>query len=654
MFHKILVANRGEIACRVFATAKRMGLATVAVYSEADAGALHVERADEAYCIGAAPARASYLRPDAILDAAMRSGAQAVHPGYGFLSENAEFAQACGDRGLAWIGPPPSAIRAMGSKSAAKALMEQSGVKLVPGYHGEDQADGVLAGAAAQIGYPVLIKASAGGGGRGMRMVGREEDFAEALGRARGEAQAAFGDQRMLVEKYLTQPRHIEVQVFGDMHGEIISLFERDCSVQRRHQKVLEEAPAPSITEEQRRALGNAAVLAARAIGYVGAGTVEFIYERGEFYFMEMNTRLQVEHPVTEFVTGLDLVEWQFRVAAGESLAPMRERLALRGHAIEARICAEDPAQDFRPATGRITALRQPPQTAHLRIDTGIREGDEVTPYYDSMLAKLIVWGVDRADALRRMAQALDGYVLAGPHTNLGLLRRAVRHPAFLAGGVDTGFIPDNPDLLEQDAPPAPFVWAAAALSALGAGAMATLTDPWGILDGWRLNTPAQASIVLEHAGTRMVIPVQALGNETWQVSLPGAAVHTRFSDYGDSAVLDTDGTRRRVEIIRASGEVTILHAGRAAKFTIVDDLAPPPDEATSEALLVSPTPARVAGVFVKAGEAVVRGQKLLTLEAMKVETSFTAPQDGIIETVHVAQDDLLQEGTRLVTFAVG
>ena len=652
MFRKVLVANRGEIACRVIATARRMGVATVAIYSDADARALHVQQADEAYCVGAAPARASYLRQDAILDAARRSGAQAVHPGYGFLSENADFAQACGETGLVWIGPPPDAIRAMGSKSAAKALMEQSGVPLVPGYHGEDQADALLAQEAARIGYPVLIKASAGGGGRGMRVVECEEDFIEALGRARGEAQAAFGDQRMLVEKYLTRPRHIEVQVFGDTHGEIVSLFERDCSVQRRHQKVLEEAPAPFVTDEQRRALGDAAVSAARAVGYVGAGTVEFIHEHDKFYFMEMNTRLQVEHPVTEFVTGLDLVEWQLRVASGESLAPMRAHLALRGHAIEARICAEDPAQDFRPATGRIVALRQPPATAHVRIDTGIREGDEVTPYYDSMLAKLIVWGEDRADALRRMGQALDAYALAGPQTNLGLLRRIVIHPAFQAGGVDTGFIPRHPDLLAPDAPPAPAIWAAAALSALGAGMAEAARDPWACLDGWRLNAPAQADVTLDHAGTRADIRVEGQPDGRWRVGVPGAAVHARFVGDGETAVLDADGALWRVQLLRAPGRVSVLHAGRADTFTIIDALAPPADETASDALLVAPTPARVAGVFVQAGDRVRRGQKLLTLEAMKVETSFVAPRDGVVEAVHIAQDELLQEGARLVTFA--
>ena len=405
MFSKILIANRGEIACRVMTTARRMGIATVAVFSDADAEARHVDMADEAYFIGPPPARESYLRGDAIIEVARRAGAEAIHPGYGFLSENADFANACAAAGIVFIGPPPSAIRAMGSKAAAKVLMERSGVPLVPGYHGDDQSAGVIATEAARIGYPVLLKASAGGGGKGMRVVERPDMLTEAVERARGEARASFGDDHLLVEKYLTHPRHIEVQVFGDTHGNIISLFERDCSIQRRHQKVLEESPAPFIKPEQRRALGDAAIAAARAVDYVGAGTVEFIYEDDRFYFMEMNTRLQVEHPVTEFVTGLDLVEWQLRVASGERLPLLADDLHMRGHAIEARICAENPSADFMPATGPVRFLREPAPSEHVRVDTGFRQGDSVTPYYDSMIAKLIVWDIDRPAALRRLAR---------------------------------------------------------------------------------------------------------------------------------------------------------------------------------------------------------------------------------------------------------
>ena len=433
MFDKILIANRGEIACRVITTARRMGIATVAVYSDADADARHVQMADEAYGIGPAPARDSYLRSEGILQAALRAGAQAIHPGYGFLSENADFADACVDAGVVFIGPPASAMRAMGSKAAAKALMEQSGVPLVPGYHGADQSLAVIAAAADRIGYPVLLKASAGGGGKGMRVVTAPDQLADAIDRARGEARASFGDGHLLIEKYLTHPRHIEVQVFADTHGNTISLFERDCSIQRRHQKVLEESPAPGITPAQRRALGDTAIAAARAVGYVGAGTVEFIYEDEQFFFMEMNTRLQVEHPVTEFVTGLDLVEWQLLVAAGAPLPLTAEQLQMRGHAIEARICAEDPENDFMPATGVISFLRQPAADAHVRVDTGIRQGDRITPDYDSMIAKLIVWDADRPAALRRLSRALEAYQLVGPRTNLDLLRAHCRASGFRA-----------------------------------------------------------------------------------------------------------------------------------------------------------------------------------------------------------------------------
>ncbi|MDA8252693.1 MAG: ATP-grasp domain-containing protein, partial [Rhodospirillales bacterium] len=414
MFGKILIANRGEIACRVVRTARRLGIRTVAVCSDADADALHVALADESVRIGPAPARDSYLAIPRILDAARRTGAQAIHPGYGFLSENAEFAEACAAAGIVFIGPPPAAMRAMGSKAAAKALMQQAGVPLVPGYHGEDQDVAVLRDAAVRIGFPVLIKASAGGGGKGMRVVTEPAAFDAALALAQGEARAAFGDDRVLIERYLTRPRHIEIQVFADAHGNVVSLFERDCSIQRRHQKVVEEAPAPGMDPERRRVMGDAACAAARAVGYVGAGTVEFIAEDGAFYFMEMNTRLQVEHPVTEAITGLDLVEWQLRVAAGEALPLPQEALGIDGHAIEMRVYAEDPARDFAPAVGTLWHLRAPAGSAQVRVDTGVGQGDAITVHYDPMIAKLIVHDRDRAAAVRRLAQALADYEVAG------------------------------------------------------------------------------------------------------------------------------------------------------------------------------------------------------------------------------------------------
>ncbi|WP_240989707.1 acetyl-CoA carboxylase biotin carboxylase subunit, partial [Cupriavidus taiwanensis] len=455
MFNKILIANRGEIACRVAATCRRLGIRTVAVYSDADAEARHVAFCDEAVHIGGAAARDSYLRADHIIEMAKETGAQAIHPGYGFLSENEAFAEACAAAGLVFIGPPASAIHAMGSKSAAKQLMEQASVPLVPGYHGEDQDPALLRREADRIGYPVLLKASAGGGGKGMRVVESGEGFEAALASVKREASASFGDDKVLVEKYLTRPRHIEIQVFADTHGNCVYLFERDCSVQRRHQKVLEEAPAPGMTEERRRAMGEAAVAAAKAVGYVGAGTVEFIANQdGSFYFMEMNTRLQVEHPVTEMITGQDLVEWQLRVAAGEPLPLAQEQLRIDGHALEARIYAENPDKQFLPSTGTLRFLRTPPAVqfmrgdgvdgnphgpAGVRIDAGVREGDTISPFYDPMIAKLIVWGKDRDEALARMRQALAAYHVVGLSTNVAFLQRLVKSEAFRTADLDTG-----------------------------------------------------------------------------------------------------------------------------------------------------------------------------------------------------------------------
>jgi len=452
MFKKILIANRGEIACRVIATARRLGVRTVAVYSDADARARHVLAADDAVRVGGAAARDSYLQWQRIIDAALATGAQAIHPGYGFLSENEDFAQACADAGLVFIGPPPSAIAAMGSKSAAKSLMEKAGVPLVPGYHGQDNDPALLAREADRIGYPVLIKASAGGGGKGMRRVEKAADFAAALASCQREAKASFGDDHVLVERYVTRPRHIEIQVFGDSQGHVIHLGERDCSVQRRHQKVLEESPAPGLSTARRAEMGAAAVAAAKAVGYVGAGTVEFVAEElddGDIraYFMEMNTRLQVEHPVTEAVTGLDLVEWQLRVAAGEPLPLTQEQVAMRGHAIEARICAENPDNNFLPATGTLEVARWPEHTAfarhetRARVDSGVGEGDAITPYYDSMIAKLIVWGKDRRDAMERMSRALSEYMITGIKTTIPFEQAILQDPNFRRGVYSTNFI---------------------------------------------------------------------------------------------------------------------------------------------------------------------------------------------------------------------
>jgi 3-methylcrotonyl-CoA carboxylase alpha subunit len=660
MFRKILIANRGEIACRVIATARRMGIATVAVCSDADANARHVALADEAWPIGPAPARQSYLSIDRIINAARRSGAQAVHPGYGFLSENAEFAEACAAAGIVFIGPPPAAIRAMGSKAAAKSLMEQSGVPLVPGYHGAAQDLSTLSAAAERIGYPVLLKASAGGGGKGMRIVLRAGELASALEGAKGEARASFGDDHVLVEKYLTRPRHIEIQVFADTHGNVVSLFERDCSIQRRHQKVIEEAPAPGVDPARRRAMGEAAIAAARAVGYVGAGTVEFIAEDGTFYFMEMNTRLQVEHPVTEMITGLDLVEWQFRVAAGESLPLTQDQLHINGHAIEARVYAEDPARDFLPSIGTLAHLRAPRESAHVRVDTGVRAGDAITPNYDPMIAKLIVWDVDRPSAVRRMAAALAEYEVVGVQTNLDLLRAIASHPVFADAALDTGFIARHPEVLSPPADSAgPIVWAAAASAAL-ADERASMVpppeepwSPWAVADAWRMNGDGYQDLMFQYCDETVTVRAHVgAGNDT-RLTLPSGTLHTHATEDSDGMVLRLDGVRHRLRVVRRGAELVVIHGGRNHVLVRIDPLAPPSQVHAGDDRVTAPIPARVARVLVQPGDRVAKGAPLLVLEAMKMEITLSAPTEGTIATVRHAVDEMVEEGTELVTFAV-
>ncbi|MCO6418029.1 acetyl/propionyl/methylcrotonyl-CoA carboxylase subunit alpha [Siccirubricoccus sp. KC 17139] len=662
MFRKLLIANRGEIACRVIATARRMGIATIAVYSEADAGARHAELADEAWPIGPAPARQSYLDIARILDAAKRAGAEAVHPGYGFLSENADFAARCAEAGLVFVGPPVEAIRAMGSKAESKALMARAGVPLVPGYHGEDQHPALLAAEAGRIGFPVLIKASAGGGGKGMRVVERAEEFAAALEGARREAKAAFGDDRVLVEKYLTRPRHIEIQVFADSQGNTISLFERDCSIQRRHQKVVEEAPAPGMDPARRAAMGEAACAAARAVGYVGAGTVEFIAEGDAFYFMEMNTRLQVEHPVTEMVTGLDLVEWQLRVAAGEALPTTAPQL--RGHAIEVRLYAEDPARSFLPATGMLTHLRQPAeQPGAVRVDTGVRQGDRITPFYDPMIAKLIVWGEDRAAAVRRLSAALAEYEVAGLRTNLALLRNIAAHPAFAAAELDTGFIARHgAGLLATPAPEARLLLAAAALFVLRdqqaaiAAAAASSGDPWSpwaTPDAWRLNGEGYQDLFFrlgEGEPTRLrSVP---LGEGAYRLELPGDAAVAKLEPLAEGFRLSLDGITRRLGLLRRGAEITIILDGANHLVVQEDPLAPPAREAAGSDRVTAPVPGRVTRVLVQVGEEVSRNAPLLVIEAMKTEFTLRAPMDGVVAAVRARLDEMVEEGAELVSFA--
>jgi len=664
LFAKLLIANRGEIACRVIRTARRLGIRTVAVYSDADAGALHAAMADEAVRIGPAPANDSYLNIDAVIDAVHRTGAAAVHPGYGFLSENEDFARACADADVVFVGPPARAIRAMGSKSEAKAIMGKAGVPLVPGYHGDDQKDVTLRKEADQIGYPVLIKAVAGGGGKGMRRVDRAEDFADALAGARREAKAAFADDRVLIEKYVLQPRHVEMQVFADTHGNAVHLFERDCSIQRRHQKVVEEAPAPGLSVELRAGLGAAAVKAAKAIGYVGAGTVEFLLDpSGVFYFMEMNTRLQVEHPVTELITDLDLVEWQLRVAAGEPLPRTQDKILFCGHAIETRLYAEDPARGFLPATGRLAHLRWPEAGPHVRIDTGVRAGDEISVHYDPMIAKLVVWGEDRLAAVRKLRTALSACQIAGLRHNVDFLRAIAFHPAFEAADLDTAFIERHrADLLPAD-PLQPLLdaWAIACAelvlyqeeiareAALKSG---DPWSPWSRAKGWRLNGEGHGEIRLRCDGTlhRIAITYKSDG---YQFDLPAGRRFVRAQRLANDDVrVDIEGRQTTGTVARVGSQLTVFTADGTAQFELVDALAASAQVEAAPGHLAAPMPGKVIQVAVKAGDAVKRGAILMVLEAMKMEHSIAAPMDGKIDRIFFGPGDLVEEGAELLAYA--
>ena len=663
MFDTILIANRGEIACRVIRTARRLGIRTVAVYSDADASALHVSLADEAYRVGPAPAGESYLRGEAILEVAARSGARAIHPGYGFLSENAPFARACAEAGIVFIGPPVAAIEAMGSKSAAKTIMEKAGVPLVPGYHGENQDAGFLRGEAERIGFPLLIKASAGGGGKGMRVVWQAEEFDFSLAAARREAQSGFGDDRVLLERYLTKPRHVEIQLFADNHGNAVHLFERDCSIQRRHQKVLEEAPAPGMQPALRQQMGEAALAAARAIGYAGAGTVEFLLdEDGSFYFMEMNTRLQVEHPVTEMITGQDLVEWQLKVAAGLPLPCRQDDLAIGGHAIEARIYAEDPSRDFLPSIGRLAHLVTPAESAHVRIDTGVRQGDEVSIYYDPMVAKLVVWDSDRAGALRRLQKALADYQVVGVTTNVGFLGNVAAHAAFAAGDLDTGFIGRHREELFPAAGPAQDrTLALAALDVLlrreeeATRAASRSTDPfspWNRTGGWRLNCDNHHD--LHFLDGEAVVSVTAhYGSGGYRLDLPAGSVTARGQlDHGGDLLADLDGTRVRATVVRHGNTLTIMEHGKSHTLVIHDPYAPTDEEEGAGGRLTAPMPGKVVAIMVRAGERVEKGRPLMILEAMKMEHTIAAPRDGLVQELNFAVGALVHDGAELLSLA--
>jgi 3-methylcrotonyl-CoA carboxylase alpha subunit len=636
VFKKILIANRGEIACRVIRTARRLGLGTVAVYADNDKETLHVRRADEAHRIE------GYLDIDSIIAAARATGAQAIHPGYGFLAENEDFAAACERAGIVFIGPSAEAIAAMGDKAAAKRLMEKAGVPLVPGYHGDKQDAATLEKEATRVGYPVLIKPSAGGGGKGMRIVSSEKSFLESLEATKREARSSFGDERVLLERYLERARHIEVQVFGDGRGGAVHLFERDCSVQRRHQKVLEEAPAPGLSSEKRKKMGETAVAAARAINYGGAGTVEFIADpKGDFYFMEMNTRLQVEHPVTEMITGLDLVEWQLRVAAGEGLPLCQKDLSFSGHAIEARIYAEDPERDFLPSTGRIVHLAFPQQSAELRVDAGVEAGGAVTPWYDPMIAKLIVRGADRAAALAALRRALAATEIAGVTTNVAFLGRIAASRAFSSAELDTGLIERNRAELFPPRASAPCeMLEAAAFAELAAEEQAAREQarasgdshsPWHGVDGWRLNAGSHHDFTFLDGGERHTVRVF-------------------FTDEGPR--LKTGNKELPLEqkgrAIREGNDWHVFWNGQYRKLSLQDELHTPDDVPAGS--LAAPMPGKVIQVLVKAGARVKKGDALLILEAMKMEHTITAPADGVVKEIRFAAGEQVLEGAELIT----
>ncbi len=661
MFRKILIANRGEIACRIIRTARRMGVATVAVYSDADAGALHVGMADEAVHIGPSPVGESYLRDDRIITAAVNTRAEAVHPGYGFLSENPDFVDRVTAAGLVFIGPSAASIRAMGLKDAAKRLMERAGVPVVPGYHGEAQELVLLATKALEIGYPVLIKARAGGGGKGMRKVELADDFAEALSSARREAKAAFGDDRVLVEKYVDRPRHIECQVFGDNFGNAVHLFERDCSAQRRHQKVIEEAPAPGMSEAMRAAVTQAAVTAAKAIRYSGAGTIEFIADASEglrpdrFWFMEMNTRLQVEHPVTEMITDLDLVEWQLRVAAGEKLPKAQDEITRSGHAFEARIYAEDAARGFLPATGTLHHLRFPATGPALRVETGVREGDTISPFYDPMIAKLVVHGPDRAMALDALKSALESTEIAGSVTNIAFLATLARDPDFAAGDVDTALIARKLDTLTTTPAPSPEIVSAAMIAAAGLDVLPQDDDPWSALAGYTHFHPIERRVGIGFGDERIGADVSVADGRATIAAFPveGSGEASAGAQPDVSSVMLRTVSPPTAEVLRTArwpGHVTVFSDGAAFDFVLPDPFAEAAKAEAAVGSMRAPMPGLVKIVRAAKGDAVTKGQPLLVLEAMKMEHTIAALHDGVVAEI-VAEGAQIAEGTVLVTF---
>ena len=666
MFKKILIANRGEIACRVIQTCKRLGIQTVAVFSDADRGARHVAMADEAMHIGGSRPNESYLRSETILEVARESGAQAIHPGYGFLSENADFARVCAKAGIAFIGPTPEAIDAMGSKSAAKVLMEKAGVPVVPGYHGAEQGPTFLANEARRIGYPVLIKAIAGGGGKGMRLVHQPDEFLAQLDAAKREAKNSFGDDTVLIERYVQGPHHIEFQVFGDCHGNVVHLFERECSIQRRHQKVLEETPSPFLDDALRKKMGDAAVAAAKAIRYTNAGTIEFIVgEDRQFFFMEMNTRLQVEHPITEMTTGLDLVEWQLRVASGESLPLRQEQITRQGHAIEVRICAENPTNQFLPEIGPLHRFTYPTQIDGVRVDTGVLEGDEISIYYDSMIAKLIVFGRDRPQAQQKLIAALAQTAVIGVKTNIDFLAKVVREPDFSAGKIDTHFIAQHSASLlsaPEKAPHHALLFAAVAqLRANEAAAKVKLRasndpcSPWGVANGWRLGG-AYAQMLLfadPLSNVAREIRVQRkLGCNLFVVDDQSYIVSTE--DRNDEQIkLGIDGNVTSALVLRHQDQYLVNLNNERYEFVSLQPFAFDHAEESTGGRLTALMPGRIVKVMVNVGDTVASGQPLLIMEAMKMEHTIHSPREGKIEKVFYKVDDIVAADAPLFAFEV-
>jgi 3-methylcrotonyl-CoA carboxylase alpha subunit len=661
MFNKILIANRGEIACRIIRTAKKLGIKTVAIYSAADVESLHVKLAEEAYFVGPAPSCDSYLKAETIVDIALKCHAEAIHPGYGFLAENAEFAELCEQAGIVFIGPPPEAIFAMGSKSAAKSLLQKLGLPLIPGYHGDKQDLTTFLIEAKKIGYPILLKAAAGGGGKGMRIVADEHELSNALTSAQREAQASFGDNKILLEKYLSKPRHIEIQIFADQHGNFVYLFERDCSIQRRHQKVIEEAPAPHLTPELREKMGTCAIEVARAINYVGAGTIEFLLDdQQQFYFMEMNTRLQVEHAITEMITGLDLVEWQLRVAANQSLPLTQNAIRLQGHAIETRIYAEDPNNQFLPSTGQITFLKTPIESRNLRLDSAVIQGDTISPYYDPMIAKLIVWDENRSSAIARLKNALTEFELIGVKNNINFLLQIISHPQFADGNINTNFINQySDDLLLNEKPLPDRILAIATLYSLLkqqqiyqkiAINTSDPFSPWLVTDHWRMNVNLGQTFKFSFNQQEIIVTAKYF-KEIYTIILPNKTIQLTGKLHNNELIANfINEQQSKFTVIEKDSTLYLFGVEGHYKLAINNSLANYELQEEASGSLNAPMPGVVVALMTESGKMVKRGDRLITMEAMKMEHTIHAPTDGIIKEIYYKIGDMVDEGAELLT----